>query len=499
MTTSEFDMILRTDFYTFARHAHSELRGNKLSYDPYLLVIADDVKCIVSGKISRYACNIPPGYGKTFNYSVAMPAWALGHHPSLRLLVVSYNEDLAKDIARDIRAILRGAFYRRAFPRTVLADDHQAARDFATTAGGRVFATSIDGGTTGRRCDILIIDDPVAIQNCNDTARLADLNHRFSVELESRLNNPMQSAIVIVHHRLNRDDLTGYVLKRPGWTHRVLPLVADETTEYTLSNGRTWTRRAGELLRPEALSQERLKDLRDNCGPPGFGPLYQQTFVGPNVLQLRREDFVIEQFYQWPNGSFVFSVDLNHRGEVGRSFCVVQAWTLLNDGRFMLYDRWRARAHYSFVAQKIYEMAREYRPTAILIEQDNAHAFDLAEKLTPLDVHVELIEQTVDKVGRLRGVIDLFRNRRIVLPRGKSFVESFIAELVAFPYGDFDDQVDAATLFLNWIMCNELPAKSKRQRGLAATANRAQIRERLYFKLMSGQPSGPYVVARRRR
>lgn len=90
-----------------------------------------------------------------------MPAWILGHNPSARILIISYSEDLAQDISRKIRAILRARWFRRAFPRTRLATGHQSVRDFETEAGGCVYARSIDGGTTGIRCEYLFIDDPV--------------------------------------------------------------------------------------------------------------------------------------------------------------------------------------------------------------------------------------------------------------------------------------------------------------------------------------------------
>jgi hypothetical protein len=39
----------------------------------------------------------------------------------------------------------------------------------------------------------------------------------------------------------------------------------------------------------------------------------------------------------------------------------------------------------------------------------------------------------------------------VLLPRDADFLDEFLSEIVAFPGGRHDDQVDSMTLFLNWI------------------------------------------------
>jgi predicted phage terminase large subunit-like protein len=56
---------------------------------------------------------------------------------------------------------------------------------------------------------------------------------------------------------------------------------------------------------------------------------------------------------------------------------------------------------------------------------------------------VELKPET-DKRARLISQVDLFEGGSVRLPRRASWLEEFIAELLAFP-GRHDDQVDALT------------------------------------------------------
>jgi phage terminase large subunit-like protein len=489
--TRNFDELLRHDVHSFAYRAHVELHASPLGDDMYVRLLTYDVEAIVLGRIRRYVCNLPPGHGKTFLFCVTLPAWLLGHNPSARILILSYGEDLATDISRKTRSILQAPWYAKAFPSTILAKDQKAARDFATTAGGRVSSRSIDGAITGVRSDYLFLDDPVQIRDCGNIPHLEWVNERFDVDIVSRLNNPRTGTIVIVHHRLNQSDLTGYLQKRQGWKHRVLALIAPQDHDYRLKKG-IWCRKKGEVLRPDAYSPEYVAELRGNTGAPGFGPLYQQSFDGPDVLQVCRDDFVIEPVYAPPAVPYILSIDPNHRGEYGNSYSVIQCWALL-DEQYLLYDQWRGRAHRTVFASHVRSMKARYRPRVILIE-DNGPALDLQEQLETSRCPVILLQVTGDKFSRLRRHLDLFQNRQIALRGGTPFIENFIAEFQSFPYGPDDDQVDAATQFFDWIRSNDLPALADPPPVMGAFGNVRRAREMLYWN--AGRPTR-YVFSRR--
>jgi predicted phage terminase large subunit-like protein len=496
--TRNFDDLLRGDALTFAKHAHSELHQSDLSDDPYLRLLAYDVEQIVSRTIKRYVCNLPPGHGKTFVISVVLTALLLGHNPSGRILIVCYGEDLAKVICKKILKITRTTWYRKAFPRTILAKNHQTDRDFSTTAGGSVYARSIDGAITGLRCDDVIVDDAVQICDSGNIPHLESVNAKFDTEVVSRLNNPLTGTIVVVQHRLNQSDLTGHVLKRGDWTHRVLPLIATEDCQYPMKEG-VWCRKKGNVLRPDAFSAKTVAELREQTGAPGFDPLYQQRFDGPDVVQVRRQDFVLEQFFMRPFGLYILSVDPNHRGELGASYSVVQCWVMLAGGKgFLLYDQWRGRASKRLLATTIRQLCNEHRPQVILIE-DNGPALELNEKFDSPTCPVILLQPRGDKAKRLRPHLDLFRNRKVVLRAGAPYLNDFIAEFEAFPYGPHSDQVDAATQFFNWIRSNDLPLIARPQRATGAVGSARLARAKLYSGFSSNRPLTPNVFCRRRR
>ena len=60
-----------------------------------------------------------------------------------------------------------------------------------------------------------------------------------------------------------------------------------------------------------------------------------------------------------------------------------------------------------------------------------------------------------DKVTRMSRQQGRFEAGRILLPTEALWLADFENELLAFPYGRYDDQVDALLLFLDWFTANE--------------------------------------------
>jgi predicted phage terminase large subunit-like protein len=55
-----------------------------------------------------------------------------------------------------------------------------------------------------------------------------------------------------------------------------------------------------------------------------------------------------------------------------------------------------------------------------------------------------------DKVMRLATVSPLIEGGRVLLPRSAPWLDDFLTELLQFPNGPHDDQVDSFSQFLNY-------------------------------------------------
>jgi hypothetical protein len=73
---------------------------------------------------------------------------------------------------------------------------------------------------------------------------------------------------------------------------------------------------------------------------------------------------------------------------------------------------------------------------------------------------IEPVTPHENKVSRLHKHRNAIRSGIVALPEAAPWVAEFIDEMVQFPYGHFDDQVDAMTQFLDWLA--EHPHVAKR-------------------------------------
>ena len=114
----------------------------------------------------------------------ALPAWLLGHDPTLAIVNATYAQDLSEKFARDCRAVMASDWYQALFP-TRLASPREPLAELATTCGGFRMATSVGGVLTGRGADMILIDDPLKPIDAMSQSRRAAANDWFDRIVQS--------------------------------------------------------------------------------------------------------------------------------------------------------------------------------------------------------------------------------------------------------------------------------------------------------------------------
>jgi predicted phage terminase large subunit-like protein len=451
--------LVQTEFLAFAMKAFAYLnKGRDLGQDKYLKLLADRLTRVAARKTKRLVVSLPPRHSKTFMGSICLPAWILAHNPSAKIIILTYGQELADKNAYAIREILRSEWFKQAF-HTRIKKDRAKLVDFVTTDGGGVRALSIQGGVTGLGADYIIIDDPVEIKDCGNAKWLARVNDLFDDEIQTRLDNPKRGCIVVIAHRISEDDLPGHVLQKGGWKHLKLPLIAKRSHTYDLGEGEVWERKKGELLRPDAFTKQGIRRLRDSK-QPGFETLQQQNPGGRDRLRIKAEFFPAFSAAALPTDQspIVLSIEPGQKGGPSNSFSVIQAWAP-EDGAHLLLDQWREHASYPEFRSQAWRFIGKYRPSAVLIE-DTGQGPSLSAEIRPQN-GMELVPITPlgDKVERLRRHRRAIRRGLVRLPQNAAWRAEFISEATQFPYGPFDDQMDALSQYLDWIAEHPNPPK----------------------------------------
>ncbi len=103
----ELGAVLRRDLLSFIRKSFGAVSpGDEFMPNWHLDAIAWHLLQCLNGGINRLIITLPPRSLKSICASVACPAWALGHNPTLRFVCASYSIDLARKHALDCRAVM---------------------------------------------------------------------------------------------------------------------------------------------------------------------------------------------------------------------------------------------------------------------------------------------------------------------------------------------------------------------------------------------------------
>ena len=458
---------LRRDLATFVEQAFTTLEpGTAFSANWHYEHLCWALARVVRGDLRRLIINVPPRSGKSIIASVALPMFALGHDPTRRIICVSHTEDLARKFSLDRRMVAQSGWFGAAFPEFRLTGPRPRDLELTTTQRGSVFAAGMGGAVLGRGADLIVIDDPIKGVDALSRAERRRVNEAFDTTLLTRLNDKRRGAIVIVMQRLHADDLVGHVLERDAWEVVSLPAIAAEETLHRLSDvpGDVYRRRVGELLHPEREPMAVLEQMRRAQGSLTFQAQYQQdpAPAGGNVI--RRE--WLRTYAARPSrfDRIVVAWDTASTLSETSDWSVGTVWGAVGLDYYLL-DVARGRWESWELRDKIVALSERWRADVTLIEKTQlGHALlqDLrrTRALAPI-----LIEPRYDKEARLLAQSARFEAGQVYLPTEAPWLGAYIGELLAFPNGRHDDQVDATTYALHYLTSRRPRVEPPRRRS----------------------------------
>lgn len=445
---------LRNDLVAFIQYCFQVVDpGTAFLPNWHIESIAHELEKVIRGETTRLILNIPPRNLKSICASVALPAFLLGLDPTRRILCVSYSIELAAKHSRDCRAVMEHPVYKSLFSKTRLSRAKNTELEFTTTAGGSRLATSVGGTLTGRGANLIIIDDPQKPEEALSEARRMATNGWFDTTLSTRLDQKTRDSIILVMQRLHQDDLTGHVLARDptGWHVLTLSAIADERTEIDLGHGVIHVREVGDVLHPEREPQAILDQIKNQQSSLTFSAQYQQAPVPPEGALIKREWF---RYYDQPpifqtGDKIVQSWDIASKIGPQNDYTVCLTVLMRRTDYYILHGL-RERLEYPDLQRKAIQLRDHHKAKTVLIEEAGT-GIPLIQDLKrnggfrPIEIKPEK-----EKIVRVDAVTDLLEAGHVLLPRSAPWLADFLAEVLAFPNGRHDDQVDALSQFLAW-------------------------------------------------
>lgn len=428
--------------------AHSRL-GSYIRYhwggfkvSPHHKLILQTLERVERGEVKRLLITMPPRHGKSLIASENFPAWYLGRNQEHSIIHACHTQDLADDFGRKVRNQLNSPDYQAVFPGVTTSSDSNSAKRFNMSGRGSYFAVGVGGPVTGRGANLLIIDDPIkTMEQAESETQRQKMVQWFNSVAYTRL--APEAAIVVIQTRWHEGDLAGHLLSNSPekWTVLSLPAIAEA--------GDVLGRSPGDALWPEAFPATRLETIKQTVGSRVWTSLYQQK-PSPEAGGIIKLDW-FKRFRTAPANPIriIQSWDTAKKPKEINDPSVCSTWFETETGTYLI-DVVRHRWEFPDLVRMSKSKAAQYNPHCILIE-DAASGTSLIQTLqSGTMLPVIGITPTEAKEIRAQACAPFIESGRVYLPEEAPWLPDFEVELLQFPNGNHDDQVDSTTQYINW-------------------------------------------------
>lgn len=411
-------------------------------------LIARHLEAVERGEIKRLMITMPPRHGKSMLASEFFPAWYLGRNPDHYVVTATYAQELADDFGRKVKNQIEDQAFQAIFPGVGLSGDSKAAKRFhvegayggiehGTNQKGAFYAVGVGGPLTGRGAHLLLIDDPVKNREDAESEIMRRKTRDWYTSTAYTRLMP-GGRIVVIQTRWHEDDLSGWLQlehEHEDWTVLNLPAINE----------------AGEALWPDQYPLEELERIKRALPARDWYALYQQQ-PSPETGDYFRREWIVpvdvipprETLSIYGGSDYAVTAD-------GGDYTVHAVVGVAPDGRMYLLDLWRERASSDVWVDAFCALVRKWRPIGWGEEggqiKSGVGPFLIKRMLeTGSYTTREQFPTRGDKAVRAQSMRGRMAMQGLHVPRNAPWLSDFVAELMHFPVGVHDDQVDAIGL-----------------------------------------------------
>jgi predicted phage terminase large subunit-like protein len=200
-----------------------------------------------------------------------------------------------------------------------------------------------------------------------------------------------------------------------------------------------------------------LDEMKQAMGSAAFEAQYQQSPVPPggNLINWRWFNFFdptktrVEEI--------VISWDTAMKATELSDYSVGTVWGSVDDYWFFLLDLIRLKLEYPDLRRKVIETYHQWsNPTIlgnkpIILIEDAGSGTSLIQDLWAQQIRAKRIKPDGDKIVRMATQAAKIEGGQVFLAQNASWLEDLRNELLAFPNGRHDDQVDSMSQALKWM------------------------------------------------
>lgn len=223
-------------------------------------------------------------------------------------------------------------------------------------------------------------------------------------------------------------------------------------------------------LWPENYNGEYFKELREDFIKQGLPDVYSQEYlnipIDPSVALYRKEDFLaMSEKDHERHKKYYIAADLAVSEKQRADYSVFVVAGVDDRGVLHIVDVVRGRFDSVGLIDNILALQKRYQPEIFAIEQgviSKSIGPFLREEMLNTGIYVNLqpMQPSTDKVTRARSMNARFRAGSVRVDKDASWYMDYEEEMLTFPRGRNDDQVDATSyigLCLDQLILAETP------------------------------------------
>jgi predicted phage terminase large subunit-like protein len=431
----------------------------------HVSAVCEHLEAVTRGQIRRLIINVPPGFMKSLAVCVFWPCWVWLHHPESRWLYTSYSEDFALRDSRRCRDLIKSDWYQARWAERfrVRADQDSAGR-FTNDRTGFRLATSVAGGATGERGDYIVTDDPIKIDDADSKAVRDAVNHWWDVVMSGRGADPNTSRFVVVQQRVHEDDLTGHLLKQGGYEHLFIPMEFESDRRCVTSIWGDPRNTEGELAWPERFNREAVEEWKKRLLAYGTaGQLQQQPapMAGGGIFDSRHFRYFTEEGLVGGGTIFVLhgvdgsirrvlakdcrwiqTVDTAMKIGQDNDFTVVLTVAVTPARELLVVDVFRAQIEMPLQYGAVVAQRQKHPSVGFQAIEDKVSGTAIIQQGRLNGTPFKVLKADTDKLCRATHIAIAYQNGMVYHKAGAPWLTDFESELLLFPKGGHDDQVD---------------------------------------------------------
>ncbi|WP_170208814.1 phage terminase large subunit [Micromonospora pisi] len=422
---------------------------------PALELINSALVDLADGRENRLSAMMAPQEGKSTTVSYWFPLWLLTCvNPDLRILIVSYSDEMARRWGGDIKNALEqwsGDEGTYDLGLRLRKDSRAAGRWNIAGHKGSIYCAGVNGSITGKPGDVIIVDDP--IRNMID-AQSEKIREKAMSTYQSVLVPRMgpKARVAWIQTCWHEDEPIRRILANEGdkasggrWRVISIPAVAESDDDIL-------GRKRGEGM-VSARGDRDWKQIAKTVGPYVFAALYQQRpapaegnlfkrlwwrYWSPGVdgyLHLGSRVVALEDCWRFA------TVDLAASTKASADWTVISVWARTPDRDLVLLDRVRAHISENDHFTHAQPLVQRWKLDTLFVERSQ-YGMTLVREAANAGVSITPLDTETDKLSRALPASAWAAAGRVWLPAGAWWTAVWVNEHAAFPNSKNDDQVD---------------------------------------------------------